>query len=198
MYLGGIAGERNDEVNHAGPVIGVQISAARDRRARRVGMIDSQEIESALARIDVGGDQTFPFGKIKLGAGLLVDERGQLSRAIETASPNLARLKAVHEEMCAQVDLLASLGVPISHFDSHNHIHTKPFMFPALKAVQKRYGMRKVRISKNLYAPGQPMSQMLRWKKRAYNWALRNIYQTRTTDAFTELLSFCEASRTKI
>ena len=31
------------------------------------------------------------------------------------------------------------------------------------------------------------------WKKRAYNWALKSIYPTLTTDAFTELLTYYHA-----
>jgi predicted glycoside hydrolase/deacetylase ChbG (UPF0249 family) len=124
------------------------------------------------------------------GSRLLVDETGQLSRAIETASPSAARLRAAYEEMCAQIELLASLGQQISHFDSHNHVHTRPLLFPSLKATQRRYGVRKVRIAKNLYTPEQPCSSGLYLKKRIYNWGLRTIYRTGTTDAFTEFLSF--------
>lgn len=129
------------------------------------------------------------------GSRLLVDDSGQLSRAIETATPNLARLRAIYEEMCAQIDLLTSLGVPISHFDSHHHVHTTPYLFPALKAVQKHYRVNKVRISKNLYESEQPCPKGLYRKKQLYNWALRQIYRTYTTEAFTEMLSFYRESR---
>jgi predicted glycoside hydrolase/deacetylase ChbG (UPF0249 family) len=129
---------------------------------------------------------------------LLVDGTGQMTRANEQSAPSRACLKAMYEEMRAQVEGLAALGVPISHFDSHNHIHTRPLVLPALKALQKHYGMRKVRISKNLYAADQPCSTGLRWKKGAYNWALRHVYRTTTTDAFTEFLTFCDtAGRTR-
>src|SRR5262245_49696065 len=124
------------------------------------------------------------------GARLLVNEHGELSRAIETADRSPARLRAAYDEICAQIELLSSLGQRISHFDSHNHLHSRPFMFPVLKAAQRRYGIRKVRISKNLYAPQEPVSRELYAKKRVYNWALRTLYRTRTTDVFTELLTF--------
>lgn len=99
-------------------------------------------------------------------------------------------LQAAYAEWCAQVELLVSLGVEISHFDSHNHVHTQPQFFPVLKAVQRRYRVRRVRLSKNLYSADQPCSVALRWQKRAYNGALRAAYRTRTTDAFTELMTF--------
>ena len=125
-------------------------------------------------------------------ATVLTGGTGQLSRSIEHAVPTMALLHAAFEECCAQIDRLADAGVHISHFDSHNHVHTRPHIFPVLKALQKRYRMRKVRIAKNLYSASQPSSLSLRWKKRAYNAALRRVYHTHTTDVFTELLTFAE------
>jgi chitin disaccharide deacetylase len=125
-------------------------------------------------------------------ASVLTNGTGELSRDIETAFPTMALLRAAYKECCAQVDALAAAGVNISHFDSHNHVHTRPHIFPVLKAVQKRYRTRRVRIAKNLYSSTQPASASLRWKKRAYNAALRSLYHTQTTDVFTEFLTFVE------
>ena len=127
------------------------------------------------------------------GARLLIDERGQMSRANERARPGLDRLRAVYDELCAQIERVASLGVRISHIDSHNHVHTRSAVFPALKEVQRRYGIRRVRLSKNFYTPDRPCSPKKLWKKRAYNWALKSIYRTRTTDIFTEFLTYYHA-----
>jgi predicted glycoside hydrolase/deacetylase ChbG (UPF0249 family) len=125
------------------------------------------------------------------GAKLLSESGGPLSRNIAKASPTPKLLQAIYDELCAQVDRLISLDVPVSHFDSHHHVHTMPYVFPVLKALQRRYRVRRVRLSKNLYAPGEACPPALRWKKCAFNWAIRRIYQTQTTDRFTELLSFC-------
>lgn len=133
------------------------------------------------------------------GAQLLVDERGQMSRSRLNASarPSLEWLRAVYVELCAQVERVGSLGVGISHIDSHHHVHTMPCVFPAVKAVQRRYGIRRVRLAKNFYSPEQPCPAGLVWKKRAYNWALRSMYATRTTDAFTEFLTWYHAEPTR-
>ncbi len=124
------------------------------------------------------------------GARLLVDDRGQMSRANETARPAPERLRAVYQELCAQIERVASLGVAISHLDSHHHVHTRPLVFPVLKEVQRRYRIRKVRLAKNFYSSGRPCPVSLLWKKRAYNWALKSMYATHTTDAFTEFLTY--------
>jgi predicted glycoside hydrolase/deacetylase ChbG (UPF0249 family) len=131
------------------------------------------------------------------GARLLVDERGQMSRANETAGPGPERVRAVYRELCAQIERVASFGVNISHFDSHNHVHTRPAFFLALKEAQRRYKIRRVRLSKNFYSSEQPCPPGLLLKKRAYNWALKAVYWTRTTDAFTEFLTYYRADVTK-
>ena len=123
-------------------------------------------------------------------AALLRGADGLMSRSIENQRSTPKLLSAMYRELCAQVELLGSAGIDITHFDSHHHIHTKPQLFPVIKAVQRRFGVRKVRISKNIYTSQQPLSPALARKKRAYNWFLRNFFTTRTTDGFTELLSY--------
>ena len=127
------------------------------------------------------------------GARLLVGDGAQMSRAIEHARPSLERIRAAYREFCAQIERVASLGVRINHLDSHHHVHTRPLVFPALKEIQRRYGIRRVRLSKNFYSPDTPCPADARWKKRTYNWALKSIYPTRTTDAFTEFLTYYHA-----
>jgi predicted glycoside hydrolase/deacetylase ChbG (UPF0249 family) len=131
------------------------------------------------------------------GARLLIDERGQMSRANETARPGPERLRAVYQELCAQIQRVASLGVRISHVDSHHHVHTRPIFFPVLKEVQRRFHIRRVRLAKNFYSSDRPCPADLLWKKRAYNWALRSMYETHTTDAFTEFLTYYHAEATR-
>jgi chitin disaccharide deacetylase len=126
-------------------------------------------------------------------ARLLVDERGQMSRANETMRPSPERLRAVYQETCAQIERVAALGVRITHLDSHHHIHTRPAFFPVLKEVQRRYRIRRVRLAKNFYSSAEPCRADLRLKKRAYNWALKAMFATHTTDAFTEFLTYYHA-----
>jgi len=104
-------------------------------------------------------------------------------------------LRAVYEEWCCQMDRLVSLGFSISHIDSHHHIHTAPSLLPALKAVQRRYGIRSVRISRNLYVPGCEPSRAVIMSKWVFNCALRRICATRTTDAFTNFVTFCKTAK---
>ena len=122
----------------------------------------------------------------------LMDGNGQFSRKRLPARLNPTTRRALLAEFCAQVDRILEAGITISHLDSHHHVHNLPAMFPVLKAVQRRYNIRKVRITQNLYAPGHRIGIRRYLQKTAYNWALRNFYRTTTTDGFTDLRTFCK------
>lgn len=125
------------------------------------------------------------------GARAITNGSGVMSREIQHASVSRRLLQAMYDEWCAQIERVASSGIPISHLDSHHHVHTTmPVAFPVLKAVQRRYGIRAVRLSKNLYAADQACSRVLLLKKRLFNTAVRALYRTRVTDGFTELMTF--------
>jgi predicted glycoside hydrolase/deacetylase ChbG (UPF0249 family) len=120
----------------------------------------------------------------------LTDARGVLSRDVAERAGGLGQMRAMYLELCAQVERLLELGVALSHLDSHHHVHSMPHVFPVVKAVQRRYRIRRLRLSKNLYGPTQSYSPALRLKKGLYNWAVRNVWSTSTTDVFTEFLTF--------
>ena len=103
-------------------------------------------------------------------------------------------LSAVYRELCAQIGRLLQSGVRLSHIDSHHHVHTIPALFPVLKAVQRRFGIRKVRLSKNLYCESS-LRRGLLFKKELYNRCLRRLYATRTTAKFCEFSTFASVLR---
>lgn len=128
------------------------------------------------------------FPPLSQKAAMRLSRQGEMSRAlIGSLRPTPTVLQAAYEEFCAQVGSLLNRGVPLTHIDSHQHVHTFAWIFPVLKAVQKRYGIRRVRCSRNIYAPGQAINPALRIKKQIFNLALRSIYCSRTTDGFTDL-----------
>ena len=100
-----------------------------------------------------------------------------------------AMLRAVFREWCQQIEALLRLGVDLSHFDAHHHVHTIPQMLPVLLALKRRYKISKIRISRNLYQNNEHPSRILLAKKRAFNWTLR-VMGFRTTRLFTDLETF--------
>jgi len=129
-------------------------------------------------------------------AGIL-DAQGNFSKKVLTAAVGFAQLKPALAEWRAQVERIQALGVAVSHLDSHDHVHVRiPALFPVLKMIQREYGIRKVRITKNIYSPlSPPSSKGLLCRKKFFNFALRHFYRTDTTSGFTDFQSFLDASR---
>ena len=124
--------------------------------------------------------------------------------------------EGIYVEFCAQIDKLYDLGIPITHIDSHHYVFSIPRLFPILKRIQMRYGIRKVRISRNIYGDcvlrnakishhelgvdpthGDNPSGWLKKKKWIYNWVLRNYYKSTTTEGFSGFRLFYEYAKLK-
>ena len=100
----------------------------------------------------------------------------------------------IFTEFCAQIQRLSNLGVVVTHLDSHHHVHTIPRILPILKKVQRRFSLRKVRITRNIYAQNQMVSKSLVMKKTVYNFFLRHYYRSVTTQGFADFGSFYECA----
>ena len=133
------------------------------------------------------------FAPITRSEGLrpLLDSGGRFSpSAIRSVRIGANLRAAVFEEWSAQVMRLVNSGQAPSHFDSHHHVHTIPGLFPVLKRLQAQFGIRRVRLTKNVFAMSAPYTALHLAKKAAWNAALRTLYRTRTTAAFTSLAEF--------
>jgi predicted glycoside hydrolase/deacetylase ChbG (UPF0249 family) len=133
------------------------------------------------------------FKPLTKGPGLspILDGEGFFRGGAIREVPLTSRLRnAVFEEWSAQIQHLISLGHIPSHIDSHHHVHTIPRLFPVLKRVQRKFGMRRVRISMNIYGGGHTASRALLASKALWNMALRRYYSTVTTEAFTSFEIF--------
>jgi len=104
--------------------------------------------------------------------------------------------KAFTHELRLQVEKISKLGVRISHFDSHNHIHTIPALFPVLKELQRHFGIRKVRNTWNVFSSRPAVTLIL--KKKFWSLALRHYYETTTTCGFTSLSTFYELATSRV
>lgn len=131
------------------------------------------------------------FRPVTGAAGLmpLLDSHGEFVQdAIRSVRLTRGLRRAILHELSGQVLGLRKAGVPLSHIDSHHHIHTIPGLFGILKALQHMHGIRRVRLSMNLYDHTVPFGQFIR--KRAWNFAVRYVLASRTTDYFTSLSVF--------
>jgi len=72
---------------------------------------------------------------------------GHINRLKKLTEEQLAEIKA---EVTAQIERLLSLGYTISHADSHHHIHTCVYIEKAIKDVLFAYGIKKIRLHRNI------------------------------------------------
>jgi predicted glycoside hydrolase/deacetylase ChbG (UPF0249 family) len=105
-------------------------------------------------------------------------ENGELSQKLFSTTVTARLREACLIELTAQVQRVLDAGVHVSHFDSHEHIHTIPRLFPVIKKLQRQFGIRKVRSTINLLPAGKRMDPVRSLKKGLFNFALRNIYST--------------------
>lgn len=58
--------------------------------------------------------------------------------------------QAVYKELTAQIERILKAEIPLSHADSHHHIHTGIFIAPIVKRVCQEHGIHKIRIHRNI------------------------------------------------
>jgi predicted glycoside hydrolase/deacetylase ChbG (UPF0249 family) len=120
--------------------------------------------------------------------------------AFQADLPRQARLtpalrRAAAEEWAAQVRAMIEAGHSPSHLDSHHHCHTIPWLLPALREVMRRFSIRTVRRSLDLYEPEVRPSVALRLKKAAWHGALGFGLPVTTTTRFSSFATFVRTAR---
>jgi predicted glycoside hydrolase/deacetylase ChbG (UPF0249 family) len=126
----------------------------------------------------------------------LLNNQGEFAGNIRRIKLTSTIRQGVFAEWSAQIERAIALGVPISHLDSHHHTHTSPALFGVLKAVQRQFGIRKIRLTRNVFARSESKSNALLVSKALWNFMLRSCYSTRTTSGLTSFGSFYERLHT--
>ena len=89
---------------------------------------------------------------------------------------------AVYEEISTQIQLCRTYGIPISHADSHNHIHEEPGMLCILIDILKKEDIPFLRLTNNI---GQT-SVINKFYRNSYN-SILNFSKLAGTDYFGSL-----------
>lgn len=114
----------------------------------------------------------------------LVDDEGRFrsSRAVRLrALAGLLNEDDIVREVDAQLGRAADAGVPLSHVDSHGHLHKFPVFRRALARVLPRHGLKRVRSEQNVYL-ACPWRNPAYWLARTWGPVSRGPW--RTTDWF--------------
>jgi len=167
-------------------------------------MMNAPETEDALQRMRLHPGCSFgihlnstEFTPLTSHPGLdpLLNEQGEFEKKLKHYPLTAVNREAIYGEWCAQIDRAIAAGFAFSHIDSHEYIHTIPRLFGVLKRVQRKYRIRKIRITPNLFAPAEYKSLSLRAYKCAWNFALRHYVPTVTTDRFGAFYAFYQRVR---
>jgi predicted glycoside hydrolase/deacetylase ChbG (UPF0249 family) len=121
----------------------------------------------------------------------LTDEEGRFVRMAIFRLKNLDEMnvrRAIYDELNAQIDVVSGLGFPISHADSHHHVHTIYPLREVFAEVLHERGIKKLRLGGDFRS----------WRMKAHIW--KWLYRIRlnrfyhecftTTDSFMSYREF--------
>ena len=118
------------------------------------------------------------------------DSKGAFHMHVNRYKPlNKKQMEYVYEELNAQVNRFLETGLSIHHADSHHHIHTAPFIYPIFKKVMDAYGIKKIRISRNIGT--------MSFKKNIAKWLFNNLLigsQNAYSNFFGSFADFAETT----
>jgi predicted glycoside hydrolase/deacetylase ChbG (UPF0249 family) len=170
-------------------------------------MVNGGAVEDAVNRLGQFPHCSFgvhlngtEFAPVSSHPGLapLLNDKGEFAGNLRKVPFTSAIRAGMLAEWTAQVERAMTLGIPISHVDSHHHVHTEPRLFRILKQVQRRFSIRRIRISRNLYGTRESIPLTLRVSKAGWNFALRHYVPTRTTQTFGSFSMFYERAQAGI
>ncbi len=121
-----------------------------------------------------------------VGLSPLLDDEGAMQHRLNNQLVNRELCTAIYHEWKTQVRKARQMGVPISHVDSHYHIHTIPRLFRVLLMVLKEENIHRVRLTKNLYAERDYPGVLIFYSKHIWNHCLKLAGRIKSTDCFTE------------
>lgn len=110
----------------------------------------------------------------------LVDRDG---RFLPTGKVRLLALRGrlpadqLEREIAAQLDVLVTAGIPVSHVDSHRHVHKLPQVAAALGRTLPRFGITRVRAAQNVYLK-RPLGTPTYWLGPAWQRRLAAAFET--------------------
>jgi len=191
----GISSEVNAEIlrlMRAGRVTSATILA--NGAAMEAAAQAARELPQCSFGVHLNASEFVPLTRQEELAPLLDDRGAFAGDRVRSMKVTAGLRAAIFREWCTQVERMQSVGCRISHLDGHHHIHTVPSLFPVLKKVQRRFGIRKVRITTNVFEPGRIPLLRRRVLKALWNCALRSWYRTQTVDGFCSLETFERAA----
>lgn len=128
-------------------------------------------------RLVADGDARPLAGAESVPALVAEDGRFLSTRAVRLlALRGRLPVEQLEREIVAQLDALVAAGLPLTHLDSHRHVHKLPQVVEALKRALPRFGITKVRAVQDVYLK-RPLTSPTYW--------IGGSWQRRLAAAFT-------------
>ena len=129
----------------------------------------------------------------------LLNPQGHFNTNLRSCPKNARKSLSIQleKEFSQQVIKCLDHKIPLSHIDSHHHIHTIPWLYPTIKSLQKKFSISKIRNTKNLYLPQEQASFKLLLLKKAWSINLK-LCRTQTTHYFTDVTTFLNLNNSNI
>jgi len=130
---------------------------------------------------------------------LFCDEEGNFNAAFHTNTLtrlylNTKIIGIIREEINEQLEKYIKYKFELLHLDSHHHIHTDYAIFKAIKPLIKKYNVKSMRISRNLYNKNTLYNSI--YKLIFNNYIIKpSVY---TTDYFGSIDDLLNLSKDKI
>ncbi|WP_282138639.1 chitin disaccharide deacetylase [Rossellomorea aquimaris] len=106
------------------------------------GTLHAVELAKVYPELQVGIHLTLTCGRpVSGGVPSLLDERGFFSYTSRIFEEKEINVDEVEMEWEAQVDKFLSFGLPLSHIDSHHHVHSFRPLIPVVKRLSERFGV---------------------------------------------------------
>ncbi|WP_201716916.1 chitin disaccharide deacetylase [Rossellomorea arthrocnemi] len=106
------------------------------------GVEHAVELARLHPELQVGIHLTLTCGRpVSAFVPSLVDERGFFRFTSRIFEQKEIDVDAVELEWEAQIDTFLSFGLPLSHIDSHHHVHSFAPLIPVVKRLSERYGV---------------------------------------------------------
>jgi len=124
------------------------------------------------------------------GLAPILDGAGNMSKArLERVRWTPSLWRAMFVELSAQVERCLEAGVGVSHFDSHHHSHTIPWLLPVLRRLRRRFGVSRMRGTINIL-PVESMENRRMIKKVLYGFLMRAVVRARTPEGMASFIDF--------
>jgi chitin disaccharide deacetylase len=125
------------------------------------------------------------------------DEQGQFHGRLDRLAP-LSRQERVlvSQELSAQVERMRRAGLPITHADSHHHVHTGLFLGPVVVEVLKQSRITKVRLHRNIGGISLP-KRLVKWGFNLY-LRLHGFAVVQRFGSFADYSSLRDPDRTSL